>query len=405
MPRVAFDGGEFELEEIQDNPARYVRGLERAKINPGYAHCLCVPDAPRRLVIRRYGTLLHLAGWPDDGHRHKPDYCPFHKSQDEGRGSAGGDSKAAILATPLGLNVKLDVSLVQRDVTTGSSPRQPSASSRSSRRSAGLLGFLQALWCAASLNRWSGTTDARNWGACNAMLLAGLGEHSLINGAQAERTLHIMRRFEEADREAINAEFDTFLAGITNEKGTVRRGIVIGEINEITQTQYGRALSLRQSGKKYFASAPQIAAAAEKFAHAWRAIGQNRARVIAIIVIERTPKAHLRLVDLAAMLCSRAFIPCDSIHEVDVANRLVAEHRSFIKPVRMADGDDMLPDFELTDTSPRTHIEVYGMNGVPAYEARKAEKQQLRRQRQIPAVEWDVDKQRLADVVLPSPVK
>jgi Protein of unknown function (DUF1173) len=363
--------------------------------------CLCIPHAPRQLVIRRYGTLLHLAGWPDDGQRHHKN-CTFHKSPEERGRSAGCDSKAAIVTTPVGLNVKLDVSLVQRDVASGSTPRPPSKTPRSSRRSAGLLGFSQALWCAASLNRWSGTRDARHWGTCNAMLLAALGEHSTINGAQAERTLHVMRRFDEADREAINAEFDTFLAGITNEKGTVRRGIIIGELNEVTATQYGRSLPLRQSAKKYYASAAQIDSAAAKFSHAWRAIGNDQARVIAIILVERTPKGHFRLVDLAAMLCSRAFLPCDSIHEVAMANRLVAERRSFVKPVRMDDGDDMLPDFELTDTQPHTHIEVYGMNGLASYEARKAEKRQLRQEQGIPAIEWNVDRERLEQVMFPA---
>lgn len=66
----------------------------------------------------------------------------------------------------------------------------------------------------------------------------------------------------------------------------------------------------------------------------------------------------MKVVDLAAMLCSHAFIPCDSIHEVAMANRLVAERRDFIKPVRMLDGDDMLPDFVLRDTATETHIEV-----------------------------------------------
>ncbi|TCG02013.1 hypothetical protein BZM27_54280, partial [Paraburkholderia steynii] len=34
--------------------------------------------------------------------------------------------------------------------------------------------------------------------------------------------------------------------------------------------------------------------------------------------------------------------------------------------------------FILRDTDPETHIEVYGMNGVASYEARKREKQALR---------------------------
>ncbi|MBU6486235.1 MAG: DUF1173 family protein, partial [Burkholderiales bacterium] len=201
------------------------------------------------------------------------------------------------------------------------------------------------------------------------------------------------------------AEFDTFLAGLTNESGKVQRGIVVGEIGEIGDTQYGKSLTLRQSAKKYYASQTLIDHAAATYSHAWRAIGERSARVVAVLLVERTPKGHLKLIDLAAKLCSSSFIPCDSIREVAMANRLVAEHRDFVKPTRMADGDDMLPDFELTDTDPIAHVEVYGMNGLASYEARKAAKRALRLQRDIPCVEWNVDREALAQVALPPPAR
>ncbi|NUX57954.1 DUF1173 domain-containing protein [Paraburkholderia sp. JPY418] len=63
--------------------------------------------------------------------------------------------------------------------------------------------------------------------------------------------------------------------------------------------------------------------------------------------MKRPPEASGSRSD--AVLCSSAFIPSDSIHEVAMANRLVAERRDFIKPVRMFPQDDMLPDFVLRD--------------------------------------------------------
>jgi hypothetical protein len=390
MFKVAFDGGTFPLADVQENPAQYVKHLERAKITPGYAVCLCeTGSVPLQLVIRRYGSLLHLAGWPEDGHRHKIG-CAFHKDPRASKVAANGDSKAAIIATPVGLNVRLDASLTVREATTGSrgSPSQPTG--RVSRRSATLLAFLQTVWCEAGLNQWSGVNPARHWGECNAQLLAEIGT-ATINGADAQNVLHIMRRFDEADRTAINAEFDAFIARLATDGKSTRRGLVIGEVNELAPTQYGHSLSLRQSARKYYATSSLIKHASHTWPHAWRAIGDRAARVVALLLVERTKKGHLKLVDLAAMLWSSAFIPCDSIHEVAMANRLVAERRSFLKPVRMAPEDAMLPDFVLRDTEIETHIEVYGMNGMPAYEARKVEKRAIRLARQIPAVEWNVD--------------
>lgn len=402
MFNVSFDGGTFPLTDVQENPARYVRRLERAKVTPGYATCECVARAtPLQLVIRRYGSLLHLAGWPDDGHRHDRN-CAFFKDPNASPTTSGGDSTAAIMTTPTGLNVKLDAALTLRETTTGSRGSSTQTAPRQTRRSASLLAFLQTLWAEAALNQWTGRTTWRHWGHCNGQLLAEVGT-ALINGAQAQTVLHIIRRFDEADRAAINADFDAFVAGLTSEKGKTHRGLIIGELNDVAPTQYGHALSLRQSARKYYASANLIEHASRVHSHAWRALGDRNARVVALLLVERTPKGHLKVVDLAAMLCSQAFIPCDSIHEVSMANRLVAGQRDFIKPIRMSDTDDMLPDFVLRDTRPETHIEVYGMNGVDTYEARKKQKQELRAARRIPAVEWNVDRESLETVSLPPP--
>lgn len=118
MFNVSFDGGTFPLSDVQENPARYVRRLERAKVTPGYATCECVARAtPLQLVIRRYGSLLHLAGWPDDGHRHDRN-CAFFKDPNASPVTSGGDSTAAIIATPTGLNVRLDAALTLRETET-----------------------------------------------------------------------------------------------------------------------------------------------------------------------------------------------------------------------------------------------------------------------------------------------
>ncbi|WP_175958040.1 DUF1173 family protein [Burkholderia sp. BCC0405] len=398
--KVSFAGIAVPLEDVQENPAAFVRQLERAKVNPGYAQCLCRGvAAPLRLQIRRYGSLFHLAGWPEEGPLHDRRSCSFHKDPN-GSGSDSGKTLPGIVATAAGMRAKLAVALTQRTVGTTSKSARQIGSPTTSRRSAPLLGFLQALWQVAGLNRWSGADRARNWGVCNARLLAEVGD-AVINGEPAEKVLHVMRRFQEADRAAINAEFDAFLDRVSQRDGTNHRGLVIGEILAIGTTPYGRSITLRQSAKRYYCSSDLIALAEKRYAHALRALGDRAARVAAILVIERTSKGHHVVVDLAAMLCSSSYISCDSIHEVAMANRLVGKGRSFDKPIRLEAGAEMLPDFVLTDTAAPTHVEVYGMNGMAEYEARKREKQRLRLARGIQAVEWNIDLTDLAAVRLP----
>lgn len=402
MADVSFSGQRVPLAEVQEHPARHARALERAKVTPGYALCHCQDNNPRRLVIRRYGSLFHLAGWPDDGVHHA-DGCDFHKDPQREQANVGGDSTAAIISGPDGLDVRLDAALRQRDVEPGTRARSSGTSSRASRRAAPLLAFVQTLWRAAGLTSWSGTSMARGWGAVNALLLAGLGNEARINGVPADEALYVMRRYEESARDAINAEFDAFIARIHNDGKDSHRALILGELGEVADTPYGKSVTLRQRRQKYFTSTALIDHAAKAYAHAWRAIGDPGARVIALLLVERTDKGHLRIVDLAAMLCSTTFLPCDSIHEVAMANRLVTGRRIFEKPIRMGEYDDMLPDFVLLDTQPATHIEVYGMNGLASYERRKARKQALRAARGIPAVEWNIDLEPIERVVLPAP--
>ena len=399
MTDVSFAGVTVPLEDAQEQSSSFVRRLEQAKINPGHAHCLCRgAGSPLRLQIRRYGNFLHLAGWPEEGPLHDRSSCPFHKDPTAG-GADGGQTLPGIVATPMGLRAKLDVALTQREVGSGSKAARSGRSTGTSRRAAPLLGFLQALWQVAGLNRWSGTERVRNWGVCNARILAGLGD-AVVNGVPADQVLHVMRRFQDADRDAINAEFDAFLSRVGHRDGANHRGIVVGEIAEIGTTQYGRSITLRQSAKRYYASSELVALAQNRFAHAWRALGDRNARVVTILVIERTPKGHHVVLNFAAMLCSATYIACDSIHEVAMANRLVAEHRAFDKPIRLEDGAAMLPDFVLTDTPTPTQLEVHGMNGQSDYEARKAAKRARRLRDGIPAVEWNIEDP-LESVTLP----
>lgn len=237
------------------------------------------------------------------------------------------------------------------------------------------------------------------------MLHSGLGEAATINGSPAQDILHVMRRFEQDERAAINSEFAAFKRRIVNDGGVSQRALILGEIATVADTQFGKAITLRQHPQPYFASMAIVDHAAKKYRHAWRAIGKPTARVVALLLVERMAERHLRVIDLAAMLCSSVFLPCDSIHEVAMANRLVAEHRAFEKPIRMGADEEMLPDFVLLDTRPATHIEVYGMNGVATYERRKEEKQRLRLARGVPAVEWNIDRETLADIPLPPPAR
>jgi len=399
---VKFDNRKFVLEDVLEFPARYVRSLEIARTTPGWAECQCQGQAMTpalRLVIRRYGQMYHLAGWPEDGHRHHID-CRFRKDASSAIASVAPIS-AAIRMTAAGMNVRLDAAL--NPVAGQPAPRNEPAGPRStqqSRRSASLLAFAQALWVEAKLNAWGSRDKNRNWGACCTALQDAVGEGP-INGEPAERVLHVMRRFEKDHAKAIDTELTSFLEALKRPDGSSRRALILGEIAEVAPSKFGHAITLRQNVRKYFVHNRLIDQVGRSHRFAWSAIGNGQARVVAILLVEYR-KGYATVVDLAAMLCSSRFIPCDSMLEVQMANRLTREERRFEKPLS-ANADDIMPDFVLRDTAELVEIEVYGLNGQADYEKRKREKQVIRARRGVSCVEWNTDREPLSAVQFPPP--
>jgi hypothetical protein len=220
-----------------------------------------------------------------------------------------------------------------------------------------------------------------------------------INGERAERVLHVMRRFEREHAKSLEAELTGFLEALKRPDGSSRRALVIGAIAEVAPSKFGQTITLRQNVRKYFADKRLIAQAANSYRFAWPAIGNPQARVIAVLLVEYR-KGYAAIVDLGAMLCSSRFIPCDSMFEVQMANRLTREDRCFEKPLS-ANADDILPDFVLTDTAELVDVEVYGLNGQDEYETRKREKQAIRARKGVQCIEWNTGLEPLESVQFP----
>lgn len=301
---VAFDERTYVLEEVLENPARYVRALERTRKTPGWAECRCAQhNTPLRLVIRRYGSMYHLAGWPDDGHRDAR-ACPYFKDGTTVSTKAA-PANAAIRKTATGMNTRLDVVFAPASTATGPiAPARPEAAGeRASRRSASLLAFLQSLWGEAGLNVWPAAAENRNRGFCNTALVEAIGDGP-INGQQADRVLHVMRRFEEDQAKAINDELDQFIGALaaTGEGAPSCRGLVLGEINEIAPSKYGHAITLRQSRRRYYADNHLGDKVASSYRFAYSAIGDKQPRVVALMLVELR-NGYVRVVDACLMLC------------------------------------------------------------------------------------------------------
>ncbi|CAG9186037.1 DUF1173 family protein [Cupriavidus pampae] len=387
MITVRIGGSEFPLDDVLDDPGRYARQLERAKTTQGFAECGCTTARPRpKLVIRRHRKIFLLARWPEQAHHHGGS-CPFHRQAQANGGTA--DSLDAFRMRDGRHDMRLDVTLVASTHTpTKTVQRTPTGqSSKPQRRSAGLLSFLEYAWEQAGLNVWPGS-GSRGWSACWSQLTSELAD-GRINGKPATDLLHVMERWEPARKADILAAFDAWQARLTSTASCNPRGILIGELESHGASQYGGKLALRQNSQRYFMSADIYARLQASFGGALAAIDKPDQRCIIVMLIEKSRSGYLTVVDIAAMLANRQFLPCDSSHEVAMADYLVAHGRAFRKPLRHIGRAPVHPDFVLTDVNPEVVIEVLGLSGNPEYDARMAAKRQHYRQHGIPCIEWD----------------
>ena len=387
--RVRLADKSLPLFVLREHATDYAALFARARAEVGHGQCLCRTPA-LRLVIRcsRAGR-YHLAGWPGEGELHDPS-CSFHKLASE---LSGRDaySTEAIHESDDGVAIRFSTALA-RKLSAPEPARAPTEQREGrTRRTVGLLGLLHWLWEGAQLTAWHPRWRRRTWWVCHARLSEQIAGCS-INHEELTEALYVVPPFREEFARRNAAAFETFRVARLKRRGdTQRRGLILGEIRDVRETRYGVRYALAHHRGALFATAALDERLRRSYRHAFsEAAAEHGARRIGLFLVELSPKDNVRVVDMAAMLVSKLYIPADSSHEVVMANALADAGRAYVKPVRYDGSDLVFPDFVLTDTCPHSYVEVYGIQGREAYDERKRVKQAHYQNQGSSLIEWDV---------------
>lgn len=340
--------------------------------------CLCGGQGEKRLSIHSISAIdkFHLARFPDTGAEHAED-CIFW----------GADPKASGMSTYRrgvieelddgNTKIKLKLGLQQRSTKAPEDAESSQSEAKASNRRPGqtsmsLLGLLHFLWTQAGLNTWSpGPNSKRTMGVVHYQLqriaistYAGRIKLSqnLVIGAPAE-----------------GKQAATNLAKSQSASAERRRLVVIAPLarhRDESETASTLPISTYHGIPHLLMGEEVWATLQKRFArefNAWRSGNPTIA-----IVQTNPPKASggtltAEVVDISLMSVSQDWIPVESSFEVLVAEKLVAEHRRFEKPLRFDAEDVTFPDFWLKDVGAPIPMEVWGMTSSE-YLARKAEK-------------------------------
>lgn len=376
--QVRLAGRDVEVTDLKQHPDRYTGLFGKARSEVGHAVCLCRVDEVVRLVIRCRSGRYHLANWPAGGHQHAPG-CSWYRSP----ASTSGRStyEPAINATEDGTSIRLSAQLTIRGVSTDPPARHvPAAADPGSepatttqRRSMGLLALLHFLWENSQLNVWHPRTGRRDWRACRSVLVEQARD-CRVNRLDLAEAMWIVPAFDRERSEEINAAWDRFLNRLTNTGRTQRRGLVLGQIRQISPTDYGVRIGLAHQRAPLYASQELMDRCTRSYPAALGTHASESGHQVVLCLIERTRRGHPVIQDLAAMLTTRSYLPAESSHEAEMADALADAGRAFVKPMHF-DGGAVHPDFVLVDEVPETYVEVWGVRGRESYEISKRAKQ------------------------------
>lgn len=342
--------------------------------------CCCLGQGNKELAVRYYedSDSYGLARFPLTGEEHGRE-CRFY-APNPAKSGMGGYEKGVIEERPDGTTkIRLSVGLIKRDpATVQAVPNldQPAVIGKiRAQPTMRLLGLLHLLWNEAGLNIWWPAMEKkRNLGrihwwlnsaaehiiagkvTLNSVLLAGAMSES---GADAKRN---HSRVKDAIQKQTRLVVIVPLATYSADRGKAIH-------SKLPIAGYHGIPLLEMTESKWKTAERQFPLSVA----AWR----QGHRVMAIAQVDPRKEKHghvAEVVNLALMQVTQNWIPVDSSYEQIIADKLAAERRGYMKPLRFDAGEDTIfPDFILLDTDKNTPMEVFGRTDE-AYEARKAEK-------------------------------
>lgn len=341
--------------------------------------CGCKGRGAKRLAVKYYegSGVFSLARFSLTGGQHAPD-CQFY-SASLFQSGLGGDATGVIGQRPDGsVNIRLEIAIRERGevmAPAGHGKMPTDRASAAKQSSMKLLGLLHYLWEEAGLNQWKPAFAGKRraslsyWWVNNAADNVWAGQVKLVDQLllpafaaetrEAERNrARVAAALQAKHRMLLIAP----LAAFTQERSdTMARQLKISGF-------HGMPIAFMQNGlwETIMRKFP-IAMGA------WRS-GHGTVAVAQIELKQGTKGLYAVVIDMALMSITAEFVPVESSYERVVAEELVAQGRSFMKPMRYDAGQhQVLPDFILTDTSREVPLEVFGRDDAE-YIQRKAEK-------------------------------
>jgi hypothetical protein len=309
--------------------------LARIHGTPARPRCLCV-DKGVEMYVSKFNDFV-IKRMPETGTEHRPT-CPSYElpASESGLGEVLGE--AIIERGPDGVELRLDFPLTRRvGRSFATTDPKPSGEVTVARKQLSLRGLLHYLWERAGFNRWYPRMQGkRSYWVLRKFLLQA-SEEVETKGLRLAERVFIPENFSREKSAEIVRRCDKALSILlcSNAGLHFKMMIALGELKAFNETTLGHQL--------YFKHLPDCALFIEKKAGArtkrafepellaWTA---GQLRLIAACLIHAKREHLYQIESLTLMMTSAQWIPLDHAYEKDVVDKLVAEQRAFLKPLR-----------------------------------------------------------------------
>jgi hypothetical protein len=216
-----------------------------------------------------------------------------------------------------------------------------------------LLSLLHYLWDEAGLTRWPGLGGRRNWAFVYRSLLAA-AENKRVKDMDLSKVLFLPEPWSKETRDAIAARRRERFTSIASAEGKKahRLLLLIAELKEIQKTGIGfRVLYFHVPDCGFAMDGGQHERMIRNFGSVMKlqAVHDSRHTIMAAtfsVSAEGAPSIE----ELTLMETNEQWVPFDSVYELNLMEKMIAEGRSFARVLRYnRDSNARMPSFLLTD--------------------------------------------------------
>lgn len=307
--------------------------------SPERPRCMCVQGGVE-MYIAKHGEFV-VKRMPGTGAMHHPTCHSFEPDAGiSGLGELLGD--AIVEHSPEHVEIRTDFPFARvsgRPLPRGEAGGEPPVVTAPRKRMS-LRAVLHYLYHRAGFNRWYAAMEGRRSQGVLKKYLELAASGVVLKGETLDKRLYVPEQFRPIDRDEIAERRRRKLALLLSpcEDVAYKMAIIIGQLNGVEATAYGRRVIIRHMADVPIYMDHKAWERAERaYASTLQSVGADvphKPRVVVAALIYAKREHTYQVDTLSLMLVSDQWIPLEGVHELPLIEALQREGRSFLKPLK-----------------------------------------------------------------------